>query len=190
MTLQDLGALGEALGAIGELAGAVAVVITLIYLARQMRLHTQSMEESRKLALAQAYQMRSDSLQAMLVRAADSQHIGPIIVKLTQLGYPDDPGALEMLEAEERGRFRLWQIAQHTHWDNMYYQYQQGFLEQEYYEGDFCRRVQRLAPTWRALGLGPGRHSFAEEVRRIETAAGTGPEPVAAVAARHEPSDA
>lgn len=168
MTLQDLGALGEALGAIGELAGAGAVVLTIIYLARQIHLHTESLEESRKLALAQAYQMRSDSLQAMLVRAADSRHLAPIILKLTQNGYPEDVTALDALDIEERGRFRLWQIAQHTHWDNMYYQYQQGFLDEEYYRGDFCDRVRRLAPTWRALGLGPGRSSFFDEVQRLE----------------------
>jgi hypothetical protein len=171
MTLQDLGNLGEALGAIGELAGAVAVVITLMYLARQMRLHTRSMEESRKLALAQAYQMRSDSLQAMVVQAADSEHIGPIIVKLTEHGYPEDPGALDALDPVERGRFRLWQIAQYTHWDNMYYQFQQGFLDHEYYADDFCERVRRLAPTWRSLRIASGRRSFADEVRRLEDGA-------------------
>ena len=83
MTLQDWGALGEVIGALG-------VVITLIYLTKQIRLNTLAMEESRKLALAQTYQMRSDALQAMTVQAADSQHIGPIIDKLTQLGYPED----------------------------------------------------------------------------------------------------
>ncbi len=174
MTLQDLGALGEAFGAIGELAGAVAVVITLIYLARQIRMHTQAMEEGRKLALAQAYQMRADSLQAMLVLAADSRRLGPIIVKLTQHGYPEDTAALGMLDPEERGRFRLWQIAQQTHWDNMYYQYQQGFLDEEYYQGDFCERVRRLAPSWRALRVTSLRRSFAEEVQRLESSAAAG----------------
>ena len=72
MTLQDW-------GSIGELVGAIAVVITLIYLAKQIRLNTHAMDEGRKLALAQTYQMRSDALQAMLVEAADSDHIGPII---------------------------------------------------------------------------------------------------------------
>jgi hypothetical protein len=69
MTLQDW-------GSIGEVVGAIAVVVTLIYLAKQIRLNTHEMEESRKLALAQTYQMRSDALQAMLVEAADSEYIG------------------------------------------------------------------------------------------------------------------
>ena len=83
MNLQDW-------GAIGEVVGALAVVITLIYLAKQIGQNTHAMDEARKLALAQTYQMRSDALQAMLVRAADSEYIGPIIIKLTELGYPED----------------------------------------------------------------------------------------------------
>lgn len=162
MTLQDW-------GAIGELLGAFAVVVTLIYLAKQIRLHNRAMDESRKLALAQTYQMRSDALQEMLVDAAESHYIGPIIVKLTQHGYPEDLASLDILTPEERGRFRLWQIAQQTHWDNMYYQYQQGFLEREYYEGQLQVRVQRLAPIWRALGIVDARASFLEEMERLET---------------------
>lgn len=161
MTLQDW-------GAIGELLGAIAVVITLIYLAKQIRLNTRAMEENRKLALAQTYQMRSDALQEMLVEASESHYIGPIIVKLTQNGYPEDLRSLDVLTPEERGRFRLWQIAQQTHWDNMYYQYQQGFLEPEYYEGQLKVRVRRLAPVWRALNITAGRRSFEEEIQRLE----------------------
>jgi hypothetical protein len=155
------------LGAIGELVGAIAVVVTLVYLAIQIRQNTHSMEESRRLALAQTYQMRADALQEMLVRAAESQYIGPLITKLTQLGYPESVEALAHLSPDERGRFRQWQIAQHTHWDNMHFQYQQGFLDEEYYLDSFRERVARLAPTWKALGIAPGRRSFGEEIERL-----------------------
>ncbi|MDH4049536.1 MAG: hypothetical protein OEW68_09385 [Gammaproteobacteria bacterium] len=77
------------LGALGEFLGSIAVLATLIYLAVQIRQNTISMNESKKLALAQTYQMRSDALQMMLVHAADSDHIGPIITKLTGVGYPE-----------------------------------------------------------------------------------------------------
>ena len=164
MTLQDW-------GAIGEVIGALAVVVTLIYLAKEIRLNTHAMEESRKLALAQTYQMRADALQAMLVEAADSDHIGPIIIKLTGLGYPEDVDALSQLDDTEWRRFRMWQIAQQTHWDNMHYQYQQGYLDREYYEDAFKDRVVRLAPTWHALGLTSGRKSFFAEVERLARAA-------------------
>ena len=148
MTLLELGALGEFLGSI-------AVLATLVYLSVQIRQNTKSMNESKKLALAQTYQMRADALQMMLVHAADSEHIGPIITKLTGAGYP------------ERGRFRQWKIAQQTHWDNMFFQYQQGFIDNEYYRDSFRERVSRLAPTWNALNLKAGRSSFAAEIDNI-----------------------
>ena len=156
----------EALGAIGETLGALGVIVTLVYLAIQIRQNTQSMQEGRRLTLAQTYQMRADALQDMLVQAATSS-IGGIIVKLTEAGYPEDLSALDQLDTEELGRFRLWQIAQQSHWDNMHYQYQQGYLDEEYYEDAIKERVARLAPTWQALGLTQGRKSFFEEIQRL-----------------------
>ena len=160
MTLMELGALGE-------FVGAIAVVVTLAYLAIQIRQNTRAMQEGRRLALAQTYQMRADALQEMLVHAAESEHIAPIIAKLADAGYPEDVHSLHRLTPDERGRFRLWQIAQQTHWDNMFYQYQQGFLEEEYYRDEFRVRVKRLGPIWRALGLTATRQSFAEEIERL-----------------------
>ena len=155
------------LGALGELLGSIAVLATLVYLSVQVRQNTRSMDESKKLALAQTYQMRSDALQMMLVHAADSEHIGPIISKLTGAGYPEDIGALEHLSEVERQRFRLWQIAQETHWDNMFFQYQQGFIDEEYYRDSFRKRVKRLAPTWQALNVTGARRSFSAEIAGI-----------------------
>ncbi len=155
------------LGALGEFLGSIAVLATLVYLSVQIRQNTRSMDESKKLALAQTYQMRSDALQMMLVHAADSEHIGPIITKLTGAGYPEDISALEDLSQEDRGRFRQWQIAQQTHWDNMFFQYQQGFIDDEYYRDSFRERVRRLAPTWKALNVTGARSSFVDEIDDI-----------------------
>lgn len=155
------------LGALGEFLGSIAVLATLLYLTVQIRQNNRSMEESKKLALAQTYQMRSDALQMMVVQAADSKHIGPIITKLTGLGYPEDIAALDHLSEEERARFRLWQIAQQTHWDNMFFQYQQGFIDEEYYQDSFRERVGRLAPTWKALKLESARSTFVAEIESI-----------------------
>ena len=160
MTLAELGALGE-------FVGAIAVIATLVYLAVQIRQNTRAMEDGKKLALAQTYQMRADALQSMLVQAANSEYVGAILVKLTSLGYPENVESLDQLSVEERGRFRQWQIAQQTHWDNLFFQYQQGFLDEEYYEDAFRERVKRLAPTWRALGLINGRSSFVRELEAM-----------------------
>ncbi len=155
------------LGALGEFLGSIAVLATLVYLAVQIRQNTRTMDESKKLALAQTYQMRSDALQMMLVHAADSEFIGPIIAKLTGAGYPEDISALEQLSNVERQRFRLWQIAQEAHWDNMFFQYQQGFIDEEYYRDSFKVRVGRLAPTWKKLKISGARRTFAAEIESI-----------------------
>jgi hypothetical protein len=160
MSILELGALGEFLGSIG-------VIATLVYLSVQIRQNTRSMDESKTLALAQTYQLRSDALQMMLVQAADSEQIAPIISKLTEAGYPENVTALDELSEVERQRFRLWQIAQETHWDNMFYQYQQGFIDEEYYRDSFRKRVRRLAPTWKALDVAGARRSFDLEIDDI-----------------------
>lgn len=154
-------------GAIGEIVGAFGVIASLIYLSVQIRQNTHAMDEGRRLALAQTYQMRADALQQMLVTAAHSE-IGAIIFKLTEDGYPEDVTALDRLSAEERVRFRMWQIAQQTHWDNLHFQYQQGFLDEEYFNDSFRERTVRLAPVWRALGITGGRRSFVAEVEKLE----------------------
>ena len=155
------------LGALGEFVGAIAVVVTLAYLAAQIRHNTRVMKDNERLALAQTYQMRADALQNMLVQAADSTHIGPILTKLTNAGYPENIASLRELTETERERFRQWQIAQQTHWDNMFYQYQQGFLDEEYYHDSFRVRVRRLAPIWEALNVTGSRNSYCEEIDRI-----------------------
>jgi hypothetical protein len=157
----------EELAAIGEIVGATGVIASLIYLSVQIRQNTHAMDEGRRLALAQTYQMRADALQQMVVTAATTE-IGAIIVKLTDDGYPDDISALDRLSADELGRFRLWQIAQHTHWDNLHFQFQQGFLDDEYFNDSFRERTVRLAPVWRALGIASGRRSFIQEIERLE----------------------
>ena len=51
----------EAIGAIGEISGALAVVLTLLYLARQI-------SESRKATIAQIYQGRADAASRSIGR--------------------------------------------------------------------------------------------------------------------------
>ncbi len=75
--------------------------------------------------------------------------------------------SLDRITEEELGIFKQWQIAQQTHWDNMFYQYQQGFIDPEYYANEFRVRVRRLAPVWQALGLLGGRPSFCSEIESI-----------------------
>jgi hypothetical protein len=72
MNIQDLGALGE-------LISSIAVLITLVYVAIQLR-------ETRMALAAQAYQARTDSQQDVLVRVAESEVLSSILAKVKPLG--------------------------------------------------------------------------------------------------------
>ena len=94
----------QLLGSLGEFVGAIAVVATLVYLAIQVRhgkdamdANTKSLDESRRLAVAQAYQARAEMLQDAVMRQADSPYSAAISLKLQNEG-------MEALTAEERWR--------------------------------------------------------------------------------------
>lgn len=60
MTIQDLGAIGEFIGSIG-------VILTLIYLAVQIRQNTAAMEESQRLSKVDAMFRRNDQMERTMV---------------------------------------------------------------------------------------------------------------------------
>ena len=151
----------QMLGSLGEFVGAIAVVATLVYLAIQVRhskdameANTRLLDEGRRLALAQAYENRTITLLDNLRDSRDSRH-----VKLFAGADGDDP------EDQIRARLSLrWWT---NYLDNIYYQYQQGFIDEEYYQSQFQDAVLNFAPRWRALRVNEPRPSFRQEVERI-----------------------
>jgi hypothetical protein len=84
----DHQAFAQLLGNYGEFVGAFAVVGTLVYLAIQVRhgkiateANTLAIEESRKLALAQSFQARTQLVDASMVEIANSGELAPIMYK-------------------------------------------------------------------------------------------------------------
>ena len=51
--------------------------------------------------------------------------------------------------------------------DNEHYQYQNGFLDEDFYLGDTVRGIKEMAPLWRKFGLHESRKEFRAEVDRI-----------------------
>jgi hypothetical protein len=163
----SLSELSQILGNFGELVGAIAVVGTLIFLAIQVRhskeateANTRSMDESRRLAMAQTYQARASLSEARFREQASSDYLPAIALKFQQ-------GGVGALTPEERYRLRLDHIGVLVRVDNMYYQYQQGFLDDEYYETNLKDLIQREAPVWDALEIVPDRPSLRAEVERV-----------------------
>jgi hypothetical protein len=52
-------------------------------------------------------------------------------------------------------------------WDNEHYQYQNGFLNADFFEATTTRSVRKWAPRWRAVGLTEGRDGFRQYVDQI-----------------------
>lgn len=116
MSLQDL-------GSIGELIGAVAVVISLVYLASQIRQNTRQIDENTKAAQAAAFDSSVSHAIAARQMIIENEDVAGIYLK-----GGDDP---DSLSAEDRLRYRL--IMHNILWSlwNMQSQAQVGELSAE-----------------------------------------------------------
>jgi len=149
----------------------VGVIAGIVFLAIEVRQNTESIDQSRRVAMAEAYQSRANATMEIMFQLAGSQH-SEIEAQLVEYGWPGDSGALAMLSPSERISYTNMEIARWTHFDNLHYQYQQGYVDEEFYRYNFEGLVRRFAPTWKALGLGTaGRPTFRAEVERILSAA-------------------
>ena len=108
----------QLLGNLGEFVGAIAVVLTLFYLAVQVRhggrsldANTRSLDESRRLSMAQTYQFRTQLAQDAFLSHAESKHTARIAVKIDTEGW-------DSLTDEERWRYEKVQIATLNRMDN------------------------------------------------------------------------
>jgi hypothetical protein len=116
------------LGSLGEFVGAIAVVATLVYLAIQVRhskeameANTKSLDEGRKLALAQTYQARSDALQQMQMFLAASQELCEITEKIDpeRASAEEYRTAYQNLTPVEQRRWRYFQHGHAARMDNL-----------------------------------------------------------------------
>lgn len=155
----------EAISAIGEMLGATGVILTLVYLALQIRQNTKSMDESRKVALAATYQARAEMRKQGHDMVADSEHLAPIMQKLESVGWPDAVDGIQTLSADESLRFKEWLQGQVVLGDNVFYQYRLGLLDKEIYD-TLELRIGRIGPSFHALEL-VAPSSFQAEIDRI-----------------------
>lgn len=136
----------NAVGAIGELLGALAVFITLVYLAIQIRQNTRTMEDGQKYARAQAYQARTDTALATM-RFSD-----PEIMAATGGGALSEIDASRIKDLDDLQRAALYRqmMALMIASDNIAYQRQIGLLD----EVDENFGTVRIAlPIWKELGI-------------------------------------
>ena len=166
--------ISEVLGNLGEFVGAIAVVLTLFYLAVQVRhsresvdANTRALEEGRKLAMVQTFQARADMRISQLSFEADSEHLTPIMDKLSEAGWPESTTAFEALSTLEQRRVRAWLTAQQRQLDNYHFQYEQGLVDPEHWDSVIVPAIRMMAPGWREVPSSGYRPSFRREVDRI-----------------------
>ena len=140
--------LTEVLGNVGEFVGAIAVVLTLFYLAVQVKhskeateANTRSMEEDRKVALAQAFQTRA-SETANSLRILATSPIAAIQLKYEKSG-------LDSLDDEERFRLFNFHMNNANRFLAAHYHYEQGLLP-DYWPG-FKVVANSYRKVWRDL---------------------------------------
>lgn len=171
----DHQAFAQLLGNYGEFVGAIGVVVTLFYLAAQVRQNRQSvdantraLEDERKVRLAEAYQSRLQNMSANARLIASSESLADIAERAYDAGFPS-PASLDVLNPVDRRRYEAWVTLQYLNIENLHYQYELGLLEREFYQEVVRHRIRDLGGIWKHAGLAgrTGRPAFHAEIERV-----------------------
>lgn len=134
------------------------------------------LDQNSDLIRAQVHQARSDNFGALGQQVADSERLLPALLKFKDAGGPDDLSALKVLDPLERERVRTYYSSRLQEYDNLYYQYRNGFLDEDFYRIRVVTTIRRLTPLWielRLIRLGAENPyvttKFAAEVERIHS---------------------
>lgn len=138
-----------------ELVALIAVVGGLVAVVIELR-QTQSALR------AQAYQTRAlDVINTMHELSADPEQA--ILVS----DYLAGDLTVSSASPEALVRLRNHFYVRRTDLDNEHYQFQNGFLDQDFYDTTTKPEIKAYAPHWRAFGILEPRQEFSEEVDRI-----------------------
>lgn len=140
-----------------ELIGILAIVASLIALVLELR-QTQSA------LLAATYQARAFDAIAEERAVADSEFLLPVLITSA---YGEDKEAVAILGDADRARLIHFLRSRMIDRNNEHYQYQNGFLDADFFEVTTSSSIKKWAPRWRAIGLTEGRHDFKDYVDRV-----------------------
>ena len=174
------------MSAVAEILSAIAIVITLAYLVLQTRYlaeqtalqieqnqqNSELLIQNNDLLRAQIHQARSDSFEAFLVSNADAEFFIPVWEKFQAAGGPRDISSLEALDSIETMRLRRYLQGRLGGYDNLHFQFENGYLDEEFYSSRVVGSIRLYGDTFEELGLlAPPflRPSFLEEVVRIRS---------------------
>jgi len=134
---------------IAELIGIAAIVASLVAVVVELR-------QTQAAITAATYQARAFDGMTSAREQYNGDYIAPLLARVKF----DDSGSLDELNDEERFRLRMFYLSQMIDFDNEYYQYQNGFLDEEYFEHVSKPRLPIVARAWRSLGIVEPRPSF------------------------------
>ncbi len=123
----------EAIGAIGEIVGATAVVVTLVYLAIQIK-------SSTKVARSATRQAIADSAMAIGSDLIADKELANLFVKDLR---GDELGEADRLRLYARSYVGM------RHWENIHYQYLSGMLAEDEWQG--FRKNLKATFEWASL---------------------------------------
>ncbi len=141
---------------IAEVVGIAGIFVSLVIIVLELR-QTQSA------LIASTYQSRALDAVGVEWSKADSDVLGPLLARVDL----DDPESLATLNELETFRLRSYFVSRLIDLDNEYYQYQKGFLDDEYFESWFKEQLKRNARAWRGIGLTESRPSFKQFVDEL-----------------------
>ena len=140
---------------LAELIALLAVVGGLVGIVIELR-QTQSALS------AQAYQTRALDVISTLHELSAYPERAVLVSE-----YLNGDLAIESISAEEQIQLRNYFYVRRTDLDNEHYQYQNGFLDPDFYNTTTMPNIKAFAPYWRKLGVREYRQQFTEEVDRI-----------------------
>ena len=146
----------DAIGAIGEIAGAIAVLLTLFYLATQIR---QANKATQADIESHAGQWWSQHNREMI-------H-SPEMIEIIEVGLND----IQSLTDPDRRRFSWWLASMFYMFQNLYGQYQRGLMSQHSWRQnemtvDGLIRNPAVAVWWES-GFFQANEEFAECVEEL-----------------------
>lgn len=112
----------EAIGAIGEIIGALAVLVTLIYLATQVKQSAKQAQENARATKALIRLHIGDSVLSINEKLLESEHLQNIVIK-AQLGEP-------LTDKEGKG-WTFYAVSLFRVNENAYRQYIDGYYSAE-----------------------------------------------------------
>ena len=151
-----------------RLVANISVVAGIIFLVVEIRQNTESQDESRKLAAANAYQARANHVSTHLLANAHSPEMVEAIVSFKAAGGRDQPSdAFATLSPQDQQRIRSYYLSLLAIYDNNAYQSRNGYLSEDRFHSIDARAIQDHMPVWDALGFNYGP-AFQKEINRLQ----------------------